>query len=94
VESRTLSEQTEEVASGSRISVRAAAFSVADAVRGAVTLTLRVPADFGHVKPDDGSVVGTVLLDPIEARGLAEWLRDAAAEAETAGPGLYSDPDA
>ena len=93
VEPRTLSEQSEEVASGSRIAVRAAAFSVASALRGAVSLTVRVPAELGHVKPEDGSVVGTVLLDPVEARGLAEWLRDAAEQAETVGPGLYSDPD-
>lgn len=91
MEPRTLWEQNDEVASGSRIGVRAAAFAVGAVTKGGVTLTTRVPGEFGWVHAEDGSIVGTLLLDPIEARGLAELLRQAADEAEKVGPGLYSD---
>lgn len=91
MEPRTLWEANDEVASGSRIGVKAAAFEMGATTKGGVTLTTRVPGDFGQVLSEDGSIVGTLLLDPIEARGLAELLRQAAEEAEKVGPGLYSD---
>jgi len=78
------------VANGSRLAVRAAAFLVGSATRGGVVLTTRVPGELGHVVSDDGSIVSSLMLDPIEARGLAELLTRAAQEAEKAGPGLYS----
>lgn len=91
MELRTLSEVNDEVASGSRIGVRAAAFSIGDGTRGGVVLTTRVPSDFGHIHPEDASVVGSLVLDPSEARGLSELLREAAEAAEKVGPGLYSE---
>jgi hypothetical protein len=91
MEPRTLWERNDEVASGSRVGVKAAAFEVGAIVRGGVTLTTRVPSEFGQMHQQDGSVIGTLLLDPTEARGLAQLLQEAADEAEKVGPGLYSD---
>jgi len=91
MESHTRWERNDETASGGRVGVKAAEFEVGAIMRGGVTLTTRVPSDSGQVHPQDGSVVGTLLLDPIEARGLAQLLQEAAEEAEKVGPGLYSD---
>lgn len=86
----TIWETTDQVASGSRIAVRAAAFSVASIYRGGVTLTIRVPAEFGRVLADT-TVTATLLLDPTEAAGLAGLLLEASDRAGPIGPGLYSE---
>jgi hypothetical protein len=90
VEPQTVWEREDQVASGSRVAVRAAAFSIASTRRGGVTLTTRVPSEFGELLPD-GSVTVTLLLDPSEATGLAELLREASAQAAKAGPGIFSE---
>jgi hypothetical protein len=90
MEPQTLWEAEDQVASGSRVAVRAAAFSISSVRRGGVTLTVRVPAESGQVL-GDGSVTVTLLLDPTEASGLGELLRQASGHAAAAGPGLYSD---
>lgn len=68
--------------------MRAAAFEVGSEVRGAVTLSIRVPAGFWANLDGDG-VSATLLLDSDEARGFAAWLDQAAEEADRAGPRLY-----
>jgi hypothetical protein len=91
MESQTLSETTDQTASGSRLTVRAATFSIGGAQRGGVTLTIRVPGEFGHVL-GDRSLVATLLLDPDEATGLGQLLHEAAERAAAIGPGLYKGP--
>jgi hypothetical protein len=93
MEPRTLWERADQVASGSRIAVRAASFTVANVRRGGVTLTMRVPGESAQILPDQ-TVIATLLLDPTEAVGLADLLREASEEAYRAGPGLYSEDDA
>ena len=68
--------------------VRAAAFTVAGAERGGVTITVQVPD--GHWSAlDGGGANATLLLDPDEARGFAAWLDAAASAADDVGPPQY-----
>jgi hypothetical protein len=71
-----------------RIMVRAAAYTISAGARGAVTVTVAVPE--GYSAPlDSGGASATILLDPEEALGLREWLREASEAASSVGPGLY-----
>jgi hypothetical protein len=68
--------------------VRAAAFQVGGAERGAVTLTVQVPDGFfGPL--DGGGASATLLVTADEARRFASWLHQAADEADGVGPALY-----
>ena len=80
----------DEVASGTRIGLRAAAFKVAGEERSGVVLSVAVPRGFHEPLPDD-AVSASVLLNPTEARGLALWLTEAADAAINAAPPLYPD---
>lgn len=75
--------------SGMRVGVRAATFDVGGEQRSAVTLTVVVPD--GHFNAVDGGVAATVLLNPDEAAGIAEWLRDAFLAADSAAPSMYGE---
>jgi hypothetical protein len=88
MERRTIWEQSDQVGSGMRLQVTAAAFSVGGQPRGAVTVTVEVPEGYADVL-DGGGLLATILLDPEEALGLREWLREAAEAASAVGPGLY-----
>ena len=66
----------------------AAAFETAGAVRGAVTLTVRVPPGFSR-QLDGGGATATLLIDPDEALGSAGWLDAAAQAVEKTGPALF-----
>jgi len=81
-------EETDGVRSGGSGTVAAAAFEIAGAVRGGVTLTVRVPPGFWR-QLDGGGATATLLVDADEARGFAGWLDEAAAAAEMTGPALY-----
>jgi hypothetical protein len=82
-------EEQDGVLSGASGTVRAAAFQVAGAPRGGVTLTIRVPDGF-WAKTKGGSAWATLLINPNEARGFAAWLDSAADAADRVGPPLYS----
>ena len=62
-EPESLFEQMDQVASGGRVAVRAAAFAVGGGARGGVTLSIVVPEGFGSAQ-SDGTVSATLLLDP------------------------------
>lgn len=81
-------EQTDGVRSGGSGTVAAAAFEIAGAARGGVTLTVRVPPGFWR-QLDGGGATATLLIDPDEARGFAGWLDEAAEAAAKTGPALY-----
>lgn len=87
VEPTTLMEQANETASGMRVGVRAATFDIGGDRRAAVTVTLVVPD--GHFNLVEGGVAATILLNPEEALGIAEWLREAFAAADSAAPPMY-----
>jgi hypothetical protein len=53
----------------------------------AVTLSVVVPD--GHFNAVDGRVAATLLLNPDEAVGIAEWLREAFRAADEAAPPMY-----
>jgi hypothetical protein len=88
VEPRTVREETDGVRSGGSGTVAATAYGIAGAVRGGVTLTVRVPPGFWQ-QLDSGGASATLLIDPDEARGFAGWLDEAAEAAERTGPALY-----
>lgn len=88
MEPTTLWEDKDDVRSGGSGMVRAAAFEVGSGIRGAVTLTVRVPNGF-WADIEGGGASATLLLDSDEARGFAAWLDRAADEADRAGPRLY-----
>ena len=77
----------DQVASGMRVGVRSAVFSIGGSGRSTVTLSIHVPDDFARTI--EGGVAATVLLTPCEAQGLAEWLREAATAALGAAPPMY-----
>ena len=72
-----------------RIMIRSTAFSSGSGWRGGVTLTVAVPDGFAETIRGGGSTA-TLLLDPDEARDLAQWLVESADGAGAAGPGLWS----
>ena len=88
MEPRTVWQEQDSVQSGGGAVVRAAAFSVRDADRGGVTLTVQVPQGFWS-QLDGGGASATLLLNPDEARGIAAWLDVAADAADEEGPPLY-----
>jgi hypothetical protein len=65
MEPRTLFEGQDAVASGGRIGIRAAAYSVGGTPHGGVTISPVVPHEFGRVNAD-GSVSATLPLNPGE----------------------------
>jgi hypothetical protein len=89
-EPTTIWEEKEGVRSGGGAAIRAASFSVGGSLRGAVTLSVRVPDGFWEAI-EGGGMTATLLLDPDEARGFAAWLDRGATEAEGVGPALYGD---
>jgi hypothetical protein len=84
----TVFEKMDQVASGGRVAVRAAAFAVGGRARGGVTLSVVVPEGFGSAQ-SDGAVSATLLLNPDEGLAIADWLREAFHAVDTVGPGLY-----
>lgn len=88
MEPATLWEEKDGVRSGGGAIVRAAAFEIGKEVRGAVTLTVRVPDGF-WASVEGGGASATLVLNSDEARGFAAWLDRAAREADRAGPRLY-----
>ncbi len=76
------------VQSGGGATIRAAAFPVQGEPHGGVTLTVQVPDGF-YGPIDGGGMAATLLLNPMEARGFAAWLDQAADAADQAGPPLY-----
>ncbi|TDT15406.1 hypothetical protein BDK89_0976 [Ilumatobacter fluminis] len=80
-------DKTDDTMSGMRVGVRAATFGVGGEQRSAVMLTV-VVSD-GHFNVVDGGVAATVLLNPDEAAGIAEWLREAVRAADSAAPPMY-----
>jgi hypothetical protein len=89
-EPMTIWEEKKGVRSGGGAVIRAASYSVGGSLRGAVTLSLRVPDGFWEAI-EGGGMAATLLLDPDEARGFATWLDRAAAAAVGVGPALYGD---
>ena len=87
MEPTTLLEKADDTASGMRVGVRAATFDVGGERRAAVTVTLVVPD--GHFNVVEGGVAATILLNPDEAIGVAEWLREAFGAADSAAPPMY-----
>ena len=67
MEPTTLWEEKDGVRSGGGAMVRAAASEIGSAVRGAVTLTVRVPDGF-WANVEGGGASATLLLDSDEAR--------------------------
>jgi hypothetical protein len=88
MEPRTVWQEQDGVQSGGGAVVRAAAFSVREADRGGVTLTVQVPQTF-WASLDGGGATATLVLNPDEARGIAGWLDAAADAADETGPPLY-----
>jgi len=93
MEPETHFEKSDVTLSGSRVGVRAAMFSVGGQPHGGVTLTIRVPGNFGGTG-EDGSVTATLLLNPDEGLAVATWLREAFHAVDRLGPPLYPDPEA
>jgi hypothetical protein len=90
MEPKTLFEKQDGVLSGGRVGVRGAEFSVGGRPRGGVTLSVHVPRDFAQ-SHEDGSVSATLILNPDEGLGIAEWLREAFHAVDQVGPPLYDD---
>jgi hypothetical protein len=88
VEPRTVWQEQDGVQSGGSGLVRAVAFPMGEALRGAVTLTVSMPAGFWR-PTDGGGASATLLLNPDEAAGFASWLDLAAQAAAEVGPPLY-----
>ena len=88
MEPRTVWQEQDGVQSGGGATVRGAAFTVAGAERGGVTLTIQVPDGFWSAL-ERGGANATLLLNPHEARGFAAWLDAAAGAADEVGPPLY-----
>jgi hypothetical protein len=57
-------------------------------LRGAVAITVHLPAGSAQVA-EDGAVTATVLLGPDEALGVVAWIREASEAARTVGPPLF-----
>ena len=60
--------------------------------RGAVAVTFRVPGNSfnAYDAADDGAaILVTMLVNPDEARGMAQWLQKAADAADEAGPPVF-----
>lgn len=87
---RTVFEKADKTASGSRVGVRAALFSVGGQGRGGVTLTVHVPAEFAQSFAD-GSMSATVMLNPDEGLAIGEWLREAFRAVDHLGPPMFTD---
>jgi hypothetical protein len=77
----------DQVASGMRVGVRGAVFSIGGSERSAVTISISVPDAF--METTESGTSATILLNPDEAQGLASWLREAAATALGAAPPMY-----
>jgi hypothetical protein len=90
MEPKTVYEKADETASGGRIGVRAALFSVGGSPRGGVTLTVHVPAEFAKSFAD-GSVSATLMLNPDEGLGIGEWLREAFRAVDHLGPPMFGE---
>lgn len=87
-EPRTVWEERTDLGYGGRAMVRAAAFPVGEGVRGGVTLTCLVPDGF-FTPIDGGGASATSLIGSDEARRLARWLIEAAAQADEIGLPIY-----
>ncbi len=88
MEPTTVWQEQDGVHSGGGAIIRAASFSGGGSSKGGVTLTVRVPDGYWQ-GIDGGGMAATLLLNPNEARGFAEWLDAAAEAAEAVGPPLY-----
>jgi hypothetical protein len=88
VQPRTGWQEQDGVQSGGGGIVRAAAFTVAGAERGGVTISVQVPDGFWSAL-GGGGANATLLLNPDEARGFAASLDAAADAADDVGPPLY-----
>jgi hypothetical protein len=90
MEPKTVFEKADQTASGSRVGVRAALFSVGGRPHGGVTLTIHVPTQFANSFAD-GSVSATLMLNPDEGLAIGEWLREAFRAVDHLGPPMFTD---
>lgn len=86
---KTVFEKADQTASGSRVGVRAALFSVGGQPHGGVTLTIHVPKEFAQSFAD-GSMSATLMLNPDEGLAIGEWLREAFHSVDRLGPPIFS----